>query len=147
MMNVIQDARSPGVSLEDARRVWREHFGETISALQSPGRRVWFLMQVPFQPKDPRGASTPGTPAKAYEAQQDAINEVLKSCQRPTLTVLGPGKFWFDRDGFSRTGDPGGCFYIDKNHVSSYGAKKLISPLLEPVFDRMQRDLRHQRQL
>ena len=147
MMFVIQDDHSRGVSHEDARRVLQEHFDETISSLEPAGTRVWFLMQVPVQNERPCARLTRGVPAKAYEAQQYEINRVLKSCTRPMLTVLGPGKCWFDRDGFSCMGDSGGSYYIDKNHVSSHGAEKLLRPLLEPIFDRMKKDLRHLKQL
>jgi peptidoglycan/LPS O-acetylase OafA/YrhL len=147
MSHVIQDCRSPSVSLADAHRVWQEHFRETVSALESGGTRVWFLMQVPFQNDEPHVGSTRGIPAETYQIQQQMINDILKSCKWPRLTVLGPGKCWFDKDGFSRTADPGGCFYMDKSHVSSYGAKKLIQPLLEPVFDQMKQNSQHRRQL
>src|SRR5262249_6750255 len=126
-----------------ARRVLQEHFRETIAALESAGVRVWFLMQIPFQGDDPAARSTRGCPAKEYEAQQYEINKALKSCTGPMLTVIGPDKCWFDRDGFSVKGDSGGSYYMDKNHVNSYGASKLIRPLLEPVFDRMKQDLRY----
>jgi peptidoglycan/LPS O-acetylase OafA/YrhL len=142
MACVIQDERSPDVSLDDSHRVWQEHFRETVSALESAGTRVWFLMQVPFQPDRPRPGKIRGIPAKVYETQQYEINKVLKSCAAPMLTVIGPGKCWFDKDGLSCTGDSGGSYYMDKNHVSSYGAKKLLSPLLEPVFDQIKKNLR-----
>jgi hypothetical protein len=116
-------------------KVWQEHFPETISVLGPVGTRVWFLMQVPFQAEDPRGGLTRGVAAKEYEAQQYEVNKILKSCRPPMFTVLGPDKCWFDKDGFSCMGDSGGSYYMDKSHVSSYGAKKLIRPLLEPVFD------------
>jgi peptidoglycan/LPS O-acetylase OafA/YrhL len=144
---LIQDDHSPGASDEDARRVWQEHFRETISALGSAGTRVWFLMQVPVQVDDPRGKATRGVSANVYEAQQYEIHRVLKSWSSPWLSVMGPGTSWFDTDGYSFMGDSGGSYYIDKDHVSSYGAKKLLRPLLEPVFDRMKQDLRGGMQL
>jgi peptidoglycan/LPS O-acetylase OafA/YrhL len=147
LARVIQDGRSLAISSEDARRVYQEHLSETIFALGSAGTRVWFLMQVPFQADEPRGGVTRGVAAKVYEAQQSEVRKVLKPCTWPTLTVIGPDKCWFDRDGFSFMGDSRGSYYMDRNHVSSYGAKKLLSSLLEPVFDRMKHDLRHRRPL
>jgi hypothetical protein len=144
---LIQDDRSPGVSDDDARRVWQQHLRQTVSALESAGTRVWFLMQVPVQAAGPGGRSTRGITAQAYEAQQYEISKVLKSWSSPALTVIGPGASWFDGDGYSFVGDPGGSYYMDKDHVSSYGAKKLLGPLLVPVFDRIKEERRERRQL
>jgi hypothetical protein len=142
MMFIIKDDNTRAVSNEDSRRVLQEHFDETISALQSPDRRVWLVMQVPVQNDLPGGRSTRGVPAKTYEQQQYEINRVLKGSKWPMVSVIESGQSWFDSDGFSYVGDSGGSYYIDKDHVSSYGAKKLLGPLLEPVFDRIKRDLR-----
>jgi peptidoglycan/LPS O-acetylase OafA/YrhL len=135
------------VTNEDSRRVLQEHFGQTISALELPGRRIWFLMQLPVEDDAPGGPWRKGVTRKAYVTQQYEINRVLKSCTCPMLSVVGPGKDWFGQDGLSFMGDGDGSYYIDWNHVSSKGAKKLLRPLLEPVFDRIVRDTRHLKEL
>jgi hypothetical protein len=135
------------VTSEDSRRVLREHFGQTISALESTDTHIWFLMQLPVQDEAPGGLWRKGITTQAYETQQNEINKVLKSCRSPMLTVIGPGKDWFAPDGLSLMGDGEGSYYMDRNHASSNGAKKLIRPLLEPVFDRIAQDVRHKKEL
>jgi hypothetical protein len=53
------------------------------------------------------------------------------------LSVIGPGSRWFDGHGDSVTGDRGGSFYKDGDHLNEYGVLNLMEPLLEPVFDKM----------
>jgi peptidoglycan/LPS O-acetylase OafA/YrhL len=140
------DGQPSTISPADARRVLEERFRQTVSVLESSGARVWFLMQVPVQEDDPldRGSSR-GVTKEAYEAQQHELTRFLNFWSSPALTVIGPGKNWFDRDGYSVKGDHGGSFYTDGNHVTRYGAQKLIGPLLEPVFDQIKEDLRAQK--
>jgi len=130
---LLQDDRSGRTTPDDACRVWEEGFKRTLAALE--GRRVYFLMQLPVQETDIRGAR--GVSEETYELQQFEINRVLRSGRWPQLSVIGPGD-WF-RNGYSVTGDEGGSYYADGNHVSSYGAKKLLAPVLEPIFARISR--------
>jgi hypothetical protein len=78
-----------------------------------------------------------GVTRHEYERQQWEIDRVLGSCTSPILTVIGPGDQWFDDDGYSLKADSEKAYYVDGDHVSSYGAEKLIRPLLKPVFDTM----------
>jgi len=143
---LIGDSPSSAISPADARRVLAGRFRETISVLESSGSRVWFLMQVPVQDDDPLDRSSRGVTKQAYEAQQYEISRLLKSWSSPALTVIGPGKHWFDRDGYSAKADHEGRYYSDGNHVSHYGAQQLIGPLLEPIFDQIKQDLRARKQ-
>jgi peptidoglycan/LPS O-acetylase OafA/YrhL len=138
--------RNSPVVPADSQRTLDECFHETISALESSGARVWLLMQVPAQNDDPLARSSKGVTKQDYLAQQYWISRLLKSPTAPGLTVIGPGGHWFDRHGYSLKADVGGAFYADDNHVNRYGSQKLISPLLEPVFDRIKKDLRARKQ-
>jgi peptidoglycan/LPS O-acetylase OafA/YrhL len=143
---LIRDSRSSVLSPADAQRVLQEHFHETISAFESSGTRVWFLMQVPVQEDDPFGRLTRGVTQQAYEAQQYEMIRFLKLWTSPALTVIGPGKNWFDSAGYSVIADSEGPYYADRDHLNSRGAQKLLGPLLAPVFDRMKQDGRQPRQ-
>jgi hypothetical protein len=128
---MLQDNKSKEISAADSQRVLEEGLTRTLSALE--GRRIYFLMQIPVIEHDHKPISE-----KTYELQQYEVTRVLKLRPWSHLHVIGPGK-WF-RNGQSLIGDDGGTYYMDRDHVSSHGAKKLIVPLLEPVFEQMRRD-------
>src|SRR5262249_8444005 len=123
---IMQDHRTKEPCLKDSLRVLEEAVERTASALE--GRHIYFLMQVPIRENEN------GISEETYELQQCEIKRVLKK-DWPYCTVLGPGR-WF-RDGRSLVRDPGGAYYMDLDHVSSYGAKKLIRPVLEPLLERL----------
>jgi peptidoglycan/LPS O-acetylase OafA/YrhL len=125
ILQMLQDASSKGFSTADSRRAFSDGLDRTLDALK--GRHVYFLMQVPALDKHGTAITR-----QAYELQQSEVNQVLKSRPRGLLHVIGPGK-WFRND-LSLLGDEEGDYYEDTDHLNVHGAKKMISPLLEPVF-------------
>jgi hypothetical protein len=125
---MLQDDQSKEMSPADSRRVFQEGLTRTLTALA--GRHVYFLMQLPVIDYDYKPISE-----KNYELQQYEINRILKLTRWPFLHVLGPGK-WF-QNGQSLTGDDGGSYYMNRDHVSSRGCRKLIAPVLAPVFEQI----------
>src|SRR5262249_6794538 len=122
---MLQDGISKELSVTDSRRAFEDGIKRTLDALR--GRRVYLLMQVPVLEKNKTGITR-----ETYEVQQREVIRVLKARSHSLLHVIGPGK-WFNGE-TSLVGDEGGSYYMDEDHLSSYGANKMISPLLEPVF-------------
>jgi peptidoglycan/LPS O-acetylase OafA/YrhL len=122
---LLQDGSSKEFSTTDSRRAFEDGLDRTLDALK--GKHVYFLMQVPAMERD----DAPIT-RQTYELQRFEVNQVLKARSGSLFHVLGPGE-WFKND-LLVIRDEGGGYYMDKDHVSPYGAKKMISPLLEPVF-------------
>jgi hypothetical protein len=124
---MLRDQSTKELSMADSLRVFEQGLDRTLKALA--GRRVYWLRQPPVQTGKP-------VTEDDYEFQQQAINEVLHS---RSLLVIGPGR-WF-RDGVSLIGDEAGPYYRDHDHANAHGARTLIAPVLEPVFQSLKRQI------
>lgn len=131
---IIEDDFTEEQSLADSARVLAEALPRSIEAItvNNPHlRRIYFIMQPPARDGD--NGDVPVSEA-TYRLQQRAIGNALASLRCDKLTVLGPGSNWI-KSGMSVNGDEGGSYYSDRHHLSSYGAAKLMRPLLAPIFN------------
>jgi peptidoglycan/LPS O-acetylase OafA/YrhL len=115
---------------EDARRVLAAGLRRTLGALG--GVRLQLVRQVPVQRE--RAVVS----REEWARQQRDFEAVVAGL--PSLTVVGPGANWFDREGQSVIGDEGGEYYWDESHLNPRGVERLLGPLLRPVFDAMADD-------
>jgi len=138
------DYRTP----ESARRILRRGLGNMLDELKSSGVTVWLMKQVPQQDiMDPRfalarslqfGWKTPrGITVEKYRAQQAAANGILDEFRGEHVHVLDPTVFCFDETGCSRMYSQSRSYYVDDDHLSTYGAQVLLSPMLRPVLSQI----------
>lgn len=141
---LICDERSQTVSRQEAKQVLRRGLHRTVGRLRDLGVKVWILKQVPSQPGEPRKKIVIGrllgrdrvfgVSHQEHAARQANVDEVLASLPGDSRELLDASPWCFDEMDRSRISDPGGCYYADDDHLSSYGADVLLRELLRPVF-------------
>lgn len=127
-----------------AKMLLRHGLDATVRRLQAMGSRVWLIREVPLQPGNPRlkvvksllfGLDIPAGSSKSQHLQQQAeIADVLGKISPDRVTMIDPCDACLDGEGYSRIGDAGGAYYWDFNHLSSYGTRRLLRPLLDSLF-------------
>jgi hypothetical protein len=147
MDTLIVDKQSQGVSPVEARRALRRGLARTIAVLKLLGTRVWIMKQVPLQIDNPPrmlaraalyGYEYPkGSTLETHKMRQMNVASIIDSLRLPAFSVLDPTSVCFDSTGHSVLTDGKRSFYADEHHLSPFGARALIRPLLEPVFAKM----------
>jgi len=120
-----------------------------LKRLTNLGVRIWLLLQIP----DHRfhvcraihsrrfGASLPiGSTLDEHKERQAIANSYLAQLESDQIRVLDPTPHFFDETGNSILGIDGRSFYRDDDHLSSFGAKVLLSPIFEDVIDHIARE-------
>ncbi|TWT52275.1 O-acetyltransferase OatA [Thalassoglobus neptunius] len=118
----------------------------TIARLEETGAKVWIVAQVPDQegldPEKKVFSSVlfdepfpTGVSMKKHHQRQFEINQIFDEIDDDFVTILDPTPYAFDEDGRSLICDEDGLFYRDSHHITPLGAEKLVSKVLEPVFE------------
>jgi hypothetical protein len=122
-----------------------------VDRLRARGCMVYVLYQIPRQEGGdlfrqrlfsqihfPRASIIDPITRDEYEQRQAFwIKQLAFLRGRPGVEILDIRRTCFTTDGHSKVFVDGRSCYRDDHHVSSYGAKMLISPLYSPVFARI----------
>ena len=148
--SMIKDAESQEHTPEDSALVLERGLQRTITELEEAGARVWIMKQVPLQVDDPirkqvqacqRGEETPhGISLAEHHQRQKNANSVLEDFASAGRTVFDPATVCFDDQGRSMIGTKGRSYYFDDDHLSPFGSRTLLGPLLAPAFEVMARE-------
>lgn len=119
----------------------------TINAIEQAGARVWILTQVPTQQGLPARrsffAATFGSgdvKGSSFAWNQDRhhkANAIIDQMRSANTNVLDTWQFCFDESKDSKVADENGWYYHDDNHLSAYGAKQLLAPLLNQLCNKL----------
>lgn len=130
---------------ESAQVVFQRGLARTIESLQRSGVQVFVLKQIPYQSSRPDqlclrqrfwGGDLPkGITAMEHRQLQHRADAVFEACGNGlNFHCIDPVNSFFDECNVSKIGDGMGCFYVDDDHLSDYGAEVLLSSTMEPVF-------------
>jgi peptidoglycan/LPS O-acetylase OafA/YrhL len=136
------------VSKQNAKQVLQRGLGRTVEALKQLGAEVWIMRQVPIQQQTPtemlstivrRTGRVPETGVSQADhlARQLNVNDVLSKKHFPAAQILDPTGVCFDASGNSLISENGRSYYLDKNHLTSFGAQRLLKRLFEPVLQQI----------
>lgn len=142
---LIVDEQSRRVSRDESKQVLRRGLLRTISALQQEGVKVWIMKQVPLQDKNPlitltqaawSGVDRPprGVSLENHRKRQENVDDVLNTLENGAVEILDPTEYCFDDTQRSLIGSFERSFYADDDHLSPFGAERLLREMLEPVF-------------
>lgn len=119
-----------------------------LSECEAVGARVTVMLQVPQQDELPaqrvvvahclgRAIDLEGVDRAAVDSQQATIVAAIASVAADELHVVNLADPFFGPNGLSRVGDDGGSWYFDRNHISGYGAERLLGALLGDLMEMM----------
>lgn len=133
---LLTDGQGDEASRQRAADVFERSLRRTIERLVSCGARVWIVREVPSQPYNPGpqfllakafGLSEPQGASLEWNLVRHRIaNDVIDRHQSDDVHVLDPWPFCFDEQGNSIVFDGQRTLYFDDNHLSAYGAEKLM---------------------
>lgn len=122
----------------------------TVRQLRANGHRVWLMKEAPLQPFNPpyrlsrlamlhRPTADVGIAVAEHRKQQIFIGQLFAQLAAADggVNVLDPAPRLCDATGLCRAELDGRSLYTDDNHLSEVGAR-LIAPVLEPLFMRLQ---------
>lgn len=139
----LQDAQSGPATLEENRAVVRRRLKETLDAIAAAGARAWIIMEAPFAGADvphrltralmhgERPETLTGITAAEHSERRAFMSELVAGLP---VRVIDPTPRFCDQGQCLVVAD-GAPLYFDDNHLSIYGARRLI-PLLGDVFAR-----------
>ena len=144
--NRAMDAKGPATRETSALALLQQLRAMT-KRLGEAGVKVWLLEQVPEQgdihvarrffmaQRLPFLAAPEFVDGKAAHLQrQQRVKEIFAGLSAPGLTVLDPAAAFFDNpDGLLMLSSDR-AHYRDDDHLTRYGAEKLVGPLFDPVF-------------
>ena len=107
--------------------------------------------QVPQQPDDvPRllarsalfqwDGPVVGASLVQHLENQRNVDRILAAMEG--VRILEPARYCFDEQGRSLITGDGRSYYFDDNHLSTFGAERLLRSMFEPVFSEIERDSR-----
>jgi peptidoglycan/LPS O-acetylase OafA/YrhL len=123
----------------------------TVATLRAAGVRVWVLKQVPEQKTDATRAlawativggqtDTMGVTRAQHQEKYAGCDDYLVAGLRPPgVVVLDPTGAYFDSRGYCALQAEGNLIYFDRNHVTPYGARRLVG-VLAPMFGELAGD-------
>lgn len=149
--SLIVDETTPTASPAASQEVFRRGLRRTIADLTDAGCRVWIMGQVPQQPDDvPRllarsalfqwDEQVVGASLVQHRENQRNVDRILAGMEG--VRILEPARYCFDQQGRSLITGDGRSYYFDDNHLSSFGAERLLRSMFEPVFSEIERDSR-----
>jgi peptidoglycan/LPS O-acetylase OafA/YrhL len=147
--SLIVDESTPEASPAASQEVFRRGLLRTIAGLTDAGCRVWIMGQVPQQPDDvpmllARSAhfqwhgQVVGTSLVQHRENQRNVARILAGMEG--VRILEPARYCFDEQGRSLITGDGRSYYFDDNHLSAFGAERLLRAMFEPVFSEIERD-------
>ncbi len=147
--SLIVDESTPEASPAASQEVFRRGLLRTIAGLTDAGCRVWIMGQVPQQPDDvpmllARSAhfqwhgQVVGTSLVQHRENQRNVARILAGMEG--VRILEPARYCFDEQGRSLITGDGRSYYFDDNHLSAFGAERLLRSMFEPVFSEIERD-------
>ena len=141
--NVLIVGRWTTVAKVDSAK-FSKALGNTARLLADQGMQAWFLMQIPEQPENPQrglalaawsGSRIPeGISREQFETHhRQAIRAFTVITPKE---LIDPIPYCFDVNGRSRLGSSNHSYYRDDDHLSDFGARELLQPVLQPLFTR-----------
>ena len=117
-----------------------------LSACKAVDARMTVMLQVPTQEKRPsqrvliahysgQAIDLVGIDRAALDAQQSAIVAAVEGLASDEVSVVNLADPFFGSSGLSSVGDDGGSWYFDTNHISAYGAERVLSATLGDLME------------
>jgi len=130
-------SRSP----EASREAFRQGLQRTVEAYQAVGAEVVLIEQVPQQLVDPRrivknslskgsldlaAVERYSVPVSRHQALQQRVTRIFNE-EEPNVRRLDPSSLFCIGKRTCMASDTFGSFYYDEDHLSEYGARKLVA--------------------
>lgn len=131
-------------SPESAAAAMTEKLGAAIRALESSGKVVWVLLEVPCQDSTPQRraivanltrSNLPerGISLEAHLERVTRTNDALRAAATEYTKVIDMAEPFFV-DGGSLIADSSGMsYYSDDDHVNSVGARAVLAPMIDAM--------------
>jgi peptidoglycan/LPS O-acetylase OafA/YrhL len=144
---IVDDAKQ-AVSSPNSLEVFRRQLSKTVEALQHEGAAVWILRQVPIQRDIPsqyafsawlhhRELPEFGVTLPEHVELHTNANRIISDVAAGRVHILDPADVCFDSTGHSLVAENGRSYYWDRTHLTSFGAKRLLEGLFEPVIQQI----------
>jgi len=142
-----------GVQIDGSGRPGDIRFGglsyglqRLLSECKAVDARLTVMLQAPTQKELPaqrvlrahlfgRAIDLVGIDRAASEAQQSAIVAAVEGVASDELSVINLADPFFGPNGMSSVGDDGRSWYFDTNHISAYGAERVLSATLGDLME------------
>jgi peptidoglycan/LPS O-acetylase OafA/YrhL len=142
--SLIVDDERQAVSTLNAADVMRRDLVRTVGELERAGATVWVMRQVPIQRQIPselafdaliHGQKLPefGVSLQEHLSRQKRLNDFINQSQLQTARIIDPVEVFFVSQK-SLISENGRSYYVDRSHLTIFGAQQLITRLFEPVF-------------
>jgi hypothetical protein len=117
-----------------------------LSECKAVDARLMVMLQVPTQKEVPaqrvlrahlfgRAIDLVGIDQAASDAQQSAIVAAVEGFSSDELSVINLADPFFGPNGMSGVGDDGRSWYFDTNHISAYGAERVLRATLGDLME------------
>lgn len=150
----VQRINGKGRKTRGSADVLQDGLQRLLEECEAVGAGVTVMLQVPTQESLPsqrvvlahcsgRSIDLRGVDRAALQRQQATILAAVAGVASKRIDVVDLADPFFGQNGISSIGDAGGSWYLDRNHVSAYGASRLFEPLLGDMMATMVAD-RHE---
>ncbi len=141
---LLSDEQTTSKTPDDAKVVFRRNFANMIGRFRELGIRVWIMKQVPLHKRSVPfqlartqlyGGDTQsvGRLLSEHRERQFFANSVIDELVQDGVVAIDPAEILCS-DGYICRGEMNGrSLYVDKSHLSSFGAIRL-RPLIESMF-------------
>ena len=148
---LISGPNSVTTTPQEAKRALSAGLNYTLQRLTDAGRRVWIIGQMPFTTFDPKRESlmteyfgyeehrTNQDSRKIYQDSKESIRCLLNSIPAP-FVYLDPGSAFFNTKKSVLLQKNGVGLWFDQDHLSTEGADFLLTDLLKPVKDQLNKE-------
>ncbi|MDL2227081.1 hypothetical protein LJB86_05450, partial [Deltaproteobacteria bacterium OttesenSCG-928-M10] len=129
---------------ENGSKIITKHLIQTIAQLQESGVTVWLVRPVPVFPFEPpkqllKAAKRDIPASEVYLPAADyrKLDEIYAAAEKHGARILPITPDVCGRD-VCPSGDAGGIYYRDSNHLSVYGAlhfRGTLKPLMEAIIE------------
>lgn len=138
---LIGDKKTEVFSPADARRVFETKLSEIIKLFSNAGIKVWLVEQVPEQegptafPRlmEKQGFSVSYYPTNlaTHKKRQKVANSILQGTEELGSTVVATQSLLFDAEEKPILFVDGRACYVDNDHLSQWGVRKLLTSTLK----------------
>jgi peptidoglycan/LPS O-acetylase OafA/YrhL len=131
-------------SRESAAAAMTSQLGSLIRTLESNGKTVWVLLEVPCEDRTPQSQAVvanlmrSGVPASGVTREQHLgyvgrANEAIRAALSDQTRLIDLSEPFFEGGASVIADDSGRSYYMDDDHVNSVGARAMLVPLIDAM--------------
>ncbi|MEM9367669.1 MAG: acyltransferase family protein [Planctomycetota bacterium] len=149
MDSLIVDEVDPEPSRQNAIGALDRGLAEIAESINSLETEILVVPQIPLQAKDPQKSllrasffgfsEVSGISLEEHQLRQSRVTQCLEKLEQryDHVHILPIRDAFFDQLGWSRLGDSKGCYYCDRDHLSTHGAEQLLAAPFQSVFAKL----------